>query len=126
MDYYQRMHKDVRHGVDDAHRRTTWGNTTVTAEEWKRILEGDDKEQRRMLFEHLFFESTDGSDVRTLFSREEIRDYLSRLDKPFARPHVERRRRVWRWVYCGIREAVPELDWPAPRTSGGVRRDGNR
>mgnify|MGYP006289516751 FL=1 len=126
MDYYQGMDKEVRHRVNDAHRRTTWGNTTAGAEDWKQILEGDDEEQRRRLFEHLFFESADGSDVRELFPQQEISAYLSRLDRPIARPHVERRRRVWRWVYCGIREAILELDWPTPQESEGVRHDGNR
>ncbi len=86
MDYYQGMDNEVHHRIEDAYRRTTWGNTTVSAEDWKKILEGDDEERRRRLFEHLFFESADGSDVRELFPRDEIRVYLSRLDRPIARP----------------------------------------
>jgi|GEM_PF-2037297 len=119
VDYYQDMENEVHHKVEEAYRRTTWGNTTVSAEDWKQVLEGDDEERKRRLFEHLFLESPDGSDVRELFSQEEIRVFLTRLSKPMTRPHVERRRRVWRWVYCGIREAIPELDWP-------MRHDGNR
>ena len=125
VDYYQSMENEVSRRVDDAYRRTTWGNTTVTAEGWRQILDGDDEEQRQKLFVHLFLESADGSDVRELFPQEEIQGYLSRMDRPLPRPHVEQRRRVWRWVYCGIREAIPELDWPAPQKSKGVWRDGN-
>ena len=120
------MGDEVRDSIEKAYQRTTWGNTTVVPEDWKRIIEGDDEERKRSLFKHLFFESVDGSDLRELFSRGEIRTYLTDLDKPVARPHVERRRRVWRWVYCGVREAVPELDWPVPKNRGGVSYDGNR
>lgn len=110
--------------VEKAFQRTTWGNTNSDPEEWHRILSGDDEERKQRLFEHLFFESPDGSDVRDLFSPDEIRTYLFRLDRPVARPHVERRRKVWRRLYCGIREAIPELDWRLPGEPGQGECDG--
>lgn len=85
------MGNGVHDNIWNAYRRTTWGNITVDAEDWRRILEGDDEERKRNLFKHLFFESVDGSDVRDLFSRDEIRTYLSGMDRPVTRPHVERR-----------------------------------
>ncbi|TVR66562.1 MAG: hypothetical protein EA427_16005 [Spirochaetaceae bacterium] len=98
----------------------------MDTEEWHRILAGSDEEQKQRLFEHLFFESPDGSDVRNLFSPEEIRTHLSRLVKPVSRSHLERRRKVWRWLYCGVREAIPELDWRLPAETGEVQDDGAR
>ena len=105
------MGEDRSDEVEKAYRRTTWGNTTSTAEDWSRILAGDDQEQKRRLFEHVFFGSPDGSDVRDLFAREEIREHISRLTRPVPRAHLERRRKVWRRLYCGVCEPIPELDW---------------
>ena len=118
------MGKERSDQIERAFRRTTWGNTNSDTEEWQRILAGDDEEQKQRLFEHLFIESPDGSDVRNLFSRHEIRTYLSRLVKPVARAHVERRRKVWRRLYCGVREAIPELDWRWPARTGDGQIDG--
>lgn len=100
--------------VETAYARTTWGNTTAGPEDWRRMLAGDDGTRKQRLFEHLFLESPDGSDVRNLFSREEIRTHLTRLSRPFPRARDERRRKVWRWLYCDIREPIPELDWRIP------------
>lgn len=105
--------------VETAFRRTTWGNTTANAQDWRSILAGDDEEEKRRLFEHLFLESPDGSDVRELFGSEEIRAYLLYLNRPLSRAHLERRRKVWRRLYCGISEPIPELDWRIP---SGVRK----
>ncbi|MEX2444287.1 MAG: hypothetical protein WD492_11810 [Alkalispirochaeta sp.] len=118
------MGKERSGHIESAFQRTTWGNTTSDAEEWQRILASDDEERKQRLFQHLFFESPDGSDVRNLFSRDEIREYLSHMVRPVARAHVERRRKVWRRLYCGTREPIPELDWRLPSGSGEIDGDG--
>lgn len=109
--YHRAMGDDRSDAVARAYRRTTWGNTMSTVEEWRRILADDDEEQKRRLFEHVFFESPDGSDVRALFSPDEIRAHVGRLTRPVPRAHLERRRKVWRRLYCGVCEPIPELDW---------------
>ena len=89
----------------------SWGNTTETAEEWLAILRGPDEERKRRLFKKLFLESPDGTPIRELFDKDMIRSYLETFDKPLSRTYSERRRKVWRYLYCGIRERIPELDW---------------
>jgi len=97
--------------VAKAHAGSTWGNTTETAEDWQRILQNGTPEERQRVFNKIFTETSDTTLVRTLFDSESIAAFLSALDRPMFKPHIERRRKVWRFLYCDITEAIPELDW---------------
>jgi len=101
--------------VQRAFDRCTWGNTRETAKDWLARLSGTDDAACRQLFTKVFMESPDGSDIKALFSEEQIKVYLAGLSTPLSRSHLERRRKVWRFLYLGERTAIPELDW----TNGG-------
>ena len=79
-----------------------WGNTTETAQDWVRIL-GDPRDERR--------EDGRGLWVKVLFPPDEWLEYLRRLNKPYHRPDVERRRKVWRSVYLNEEQVIPGLTW---------------
>uniref|UniRef100_A0A7C3E1G4 Uncharacterized protein n=1 Tax=Gracilinema caldarium TaxID=215591 RepID=A0A7C3E1G4_9SPIR len=89
----------------------TWGNTKETPEQWQEILSGNDEGARQRLFQKMFFESIDYNSIVALFDTDSIRTYLLELNKPLSRPHLEKRRKIWRYLFCGIREPIPELDW---------------
>ena len=89
----------------------SWGNTRETASDWLYQLNGTDDVAKERLFRRLFLEAPDGAIIKALFTEDQIRKYLSNLDKPLSRSHVERRRKVWRFLYLGERSPVPELDW---------------
>lgn len=97
--------------VSDAFRGCTWGNTTESADDWMDILEGDDEIAKRRLFKKLFLESSNASLIRNLFNEDQIRSYLKDYNLPLHRSQLERRRRVWRFLYLGERVPIPELDW---------------
>lgn len=97
--------------VYKAWKACSWGNSKETAEDWLATLLGSDEASKRRLFGKLFMELSDTEPIHELFDRDSIRTYLSTFDRPLARSHVEKRRKVWRYLYCGIREPVPELDW---------------
>jgi hypothetical protein len=97
--------------VQRAWEACAWGNTTETAEDWLATLRGGDTVRKQKLFRKVFIESPDTVPIRELFDMEIIRICLQAFDKPFKRTYSERRRKVWRYLYCGIREAIPELDW---------------
>ena len=97
--------------VYKAWKACSWGNTTETPEDWLATLLGSDEARKRRLFGKLFMESPDTEFIREFFDPDSIRTYLAAYDRPLARSHVEKRRKVWRYLYCGIREPVPELDW---------------
>jgi len=87
------------------------GNTTETAEDWLRQLRDGDDEARARLFRRAFAEAPDGQAVKALFSEAQIKGYLAGMTRPLPRSSQERRRKVWRYLYLGVREAIPELDW---------------
>jgi len=89
----------------------TWGNTKETPEQWQEILSGNDEGVRQRLFQKMFFESIDYNSIVALFDTDSIRTYLLELSKPLSRPHLEKRRKIWRYLFCGIREPIPELTW---------------
>jgi hypothetical protein len=90
---------------------STWGSTQETPEQWLAIVSGDDEKARERLFYKLFFESIDYNYIVALFDTDSIKKYLLELNKPLSRPHLEKRRKIWRYLFCGIREPIPELDW---------------
>ncbi|MDP3177721.1 MAG: hypothetical protein Q8M76_07445 [Spirochaetaceae bacterium] len=97
--------------VNRAFSACTWGNTNDTPQDWLETLEGDDEDAKRRLFFRIFTESPESDSLRTLFDRESIARFAQALNKPLRRSFAERRRKVWRYLYCGIREPIPELDW---------------
>jgi hypothetical protein len=97
--------------VQRAFDRCTWGNTRETAADWLALLSGADTADCKQLFDRVFLESPDGTDIKALFSEEQIRTYLTGFNKPLNRSHLERRRKVWRFLYLGERLPIPELDW---------------
>lgn len=89
----------------------TWGNTTESADDWMRILQSNDESAKKQLFKKLFMESGNASLIRYLFKADQIRTYLKDFNKPLQRSHLERRRKVWRFLFLGERVPIPELDW---------------
>lgn len=89
----------------------TWGDTTEGPEQWLAVLLGTDEDKRYRLFQKLFFGYIEYNAIVALFDPDTIRTYLLRLDKPLSRLHLEKRRKIWRYLFCGIREPIPELDW---------------
>lgn len=93
----------------------TWGNTRETPADWAAMLEGQDEDAKRRLFGRLFLEAPDSAILTALFSGDQIRAYLANFDKPLSRNHLEKRRKVWRFLYLGERSPIPELDWTITR-----------
>lgn len=105
------MEKPYLATVRQAWEACTWGNTTETAEDWLATLRSGNDADKQRLFKRIFIESSDTAPIRELFDKETIRTCLQAFDKPLKRTYSERRRKVWRYLYCGIREPIPELDW---------------
>jgi len=95
---------------------TTWGNTRATPEDWLKTLEAGGVEERFRLFQHLFIESKNGQAIRQLFLNETLKGFLLRMEKPLWRSDAEKKRKVWRRLFCDIVEPVPELDWFFPKS----------
>jgi hypothetical protein len=74
-------------------------------------LQGDDESAKKRLFKKMFLESGEAFLITSIFSEEQIRIYLHDYNKTFQRSHLERRRKVWRFLYLGERAPIPELDW---------------
>ncbi|MFZ5367947.1 MAG: hypothetical protein ACOZCE_06915 [Spirochaetota bacterium] len=89
----------------------TWGDTKETPEHWLQIITGTDEAQKIRLLNKLFLEYVDYLSIRSLFDDQTIKTYLLSLNKPMNRRHLEKRRKVWRFLFCGIKEPIPELDW---------------
>ncbi len=89
----------------------SWGNTRETVSDWLVQLNGADDAARERLFRRLFLEAVDGAIIKALFTENQIRTYLVDFDKPLPRNHLERRRKVWRFLFLGERSPIPELDW---------------
>ncbi len=100
-----------RKAVAQAHANCTWGNTTETVEDWLRILQSGTAEEHRRLFNKIFSETSDTRLITQIFDAQSIGRFLRDLERPMFKPHIERRRKVWRYLYCDIKEAIPELDW---------------
>jgi hypothetical protein len=100
-----------REAVQRAFDLCSWGNSHETASDWFEQLSGTDETAKKRLFSRLFIESPDGEDIKKLFTKEQIREYLTDFNKPLARKHLEKRRKVWRYLYLGERVPIPELDW---------------
>ncbi|HKL87049.1 MAG TPA: hypothetical protein VJ861_12015 [Treponemataceae bacterium] len=97
--------------LQKAFRTCTWGNTTETLENWILTLQGNDENAKKRLFKKLFLESGNASIIRELFSEEQIKVFLKDFNKILHRSHLERRRKVWRFLYLEERTPIPELDW---------------
>ena len=105
------MHTSSIQTVQRAFDACTWGNTRETAEDWLSQLDGTDQDAKKRLFARVFLESSDTTIIKALFTQEQIASFLADFDKPLARAHQERRRKVWRFLYLGERSPIPELDW---------------
>lgn len=105
------MHEPSLEAVKNLFAACSWGNTTETVEDWLRQLRDGDDEAKARLFKRAFVESPDGQAVKALFSEAQIKGYLAGMTRPLPRSSQERRRKVWRYLYLGVREAIPELDW---------------
>jgi hypothetical protein len=101
--------------VREAFDHCSWGNSYETALDWLEQLKGTDEIARKRLFSRIFLESQDGGFIKALFTEDQIRAYLEDFNRPLSRSHVERRRKVWRFLYLGEHSPIPELDWPAGR-----------
>lgn len=110
------MEQEIRYeAVKRAYDLCAWGNTTETASDWADTLKGPDEDAKARLFRRIFLESPSGDILRGLFSTEQIRIYLKGLTKPLDRASLERRRKVWRFLYLDERNPIPELDWVISR-----------
>lgn len=89
----------------------TWGNSAERVDDWVRIMRGNDERAQQRIFKKLFLESSNASLIRSLFTKDQIQAFLKDLDKPLHRSHLERRRKVWRFLFLGERVPIPELDW---------------
>jgi len=106
------MEHEIRYeAVKRAYDLCTWGNSTETASDWDATLKGNDEDAKARLFHRMFLESMSGDVLRGIFSAEQIRNYLKGFSKPLGRAHLERRRKVWRFLYLNERNPIPELDW---------------
>ena len=97
--------------LQQAFERCTWGNSSETASDWLATLKGKDEGARKRLFSRLFLESPDSMVIRDIFSEIQIKTYLAVFNKQLTRSHLEKRRKVWRFLYLHEREPIPELDW---------------
>lgn len=110
------MVQEIRYeAIKRAYDLCIWGNSAETASDWAATLEGTDEEAKARLFHRMFLEAPSGDVVRGVFSPEQIRSYLKGFSRPLSRAHLERRRKVWRFLYLGERNPIPELDWAIGR-----------
>lgn len=100
-----------REAIERVYKCCTWGNTEQRPDDWEAIIDSSDIEAKRRLFDLLFRENAEWSDIHALFTKEEIARFVSAYSSEFSWPHVERRRRVWRFVVLGDKLPVPGLDW---------------
>lgn len=100
--------------LEKAHATANWGNTHTSSADWQNTLEHGSSQERQRLFMTLFREDPDDSHIESLFSRDELSLWLETMNKKERRSWVERRRKVWRFLYCKIREPIPGLDWIVP------------
>jgi len=106
------MEQEIRYeAVKRAYALCTWGNTTETASDWAATLKGVDEKAKVRLFRRIFLEAPRGDVIRGLFSPEQIKEYLGSFSKPLGTARLEHRRKVWRFLYLGERNPIPELDW---------------
>lgn len=98
--------------IHAAYKTCTWGNTKETPEDWLHILQNGSDTEKQRLFSILFREDPVEPHILALFTKSQISQYLADMSRKEKRPWVEKRRKVWRYLYCGIREPIPELDWP--------------
>ncbi|TCW60807.1 hypothetical protein C5O22_09125 [Treponema sp. J25] len=89
----------------------TWGDTRETPETWLAIVQGNDIQQKKRLFNKLFFELVGYDIITQLFDKDFIKSCLETMNRPLPRPHLEKRRKVWRYLFLDIREPIKELDW---------------
>lgn len=104
------MH-DKKEIIEKAFSTCSWGNRGESSVEWERILESGTQEEKRRIFGILFREDPSGDYIHGLFDDAAIKAFTETLTRPFTRWDLERKRRVWRWVYCGERNPIPGFDW---------------
>ncbi|MFA6507211.1 MAG: hypothetical protein WCT14_14025 [Treponemataceae bacterium] len=97
--------------VRKAWKLCTWGNSNNTVADWLKAFQNNDVPQKKHIFQTLFREDPDGSYIRALYGKDELSLLLREFDTPLTRTHLEKRRKVMRYLYCGIKEPIPELDW---------------
>ncbi|GAB1482757.1 hypothetical protein MASR2M78_15730 [Treponema sp.] len=103
--------KTFQNHVQEVWAACTWGNTNESADDWLQAFLRDDKDKKQRIFSIIFREVPDTFVLRQLYTAEELKKYLESMDKPLSRAHLERRRKVLRFLYCGIKEPIPGLDW---------------
>jgi hypothetical protein len=97
--------------VEKAFLTCSWGNRGESLAEWERIIESGTQDERQRLFGIIFREDPSDDNIHRLFDTAVIKAFTAGLTRPFSRPDLERKRRIWRWVYCGERSRVPGFDW---------------
>jgi hypothetical protein len=97
--------------VTKAFKACVWGNSTETAADWVNILNNGATKERQRIFNTLFREDGTGEHLHSLFSLESIRLFIAELNRPFSRADLEKKRKVWRSVYLGEKNHIPELAW---------------
>ena len=95
--------------------QATWGNDRESLENLAAILRNGDSSERERLFKKFLLEGVPGAQIRALFDGDTIRSSLRSMVRHLPRSFQERRRKVWRHLYLGEHEAIPELDWVVPR-----------
>ena len=108
------MNIDIK-ALSSAFAQVSWGNGSETIEDLASILRRDDSVDRERLFKKFFLEGVSGAAIKALFDAEEIKSYLKGMKRHLARRNQEKRRRVWRHLYLGEHESIPELDWVIPK-----------
>lgn len=93
----------------------SWGNNRESMAKLAAIIQSGDSREKRRLFKRFFLEGVPGSAIKALFDKEDIKSYLRSMNRHLPRSIQEKRRKVWRHLYLGENETIPELDWVLPR-----------
>jgi len=94
-----------------AYNKCTWGNTLESPQEWIAILEMGSFAEQERLFNLLFREDNSSNFIHSFFSIATIRLFTSNMVHSYKRYDLEKKRKVWRFVYCNEKSSIPEMDW---------------
>lgn len=89
-----------------------WGNYNITLKEIEQILKDSSKKDERFyLFQRAFFSLEDPSVLWKFFSKEEIKDFISRINPNQRFKHLQDRIKIWRNLFLGENNRIPWLEW---------------
>jgi hypothetical protein len=100
-----------REKVIAAFNKCNWGNTLETPDDWITILEKGSLTDQERLFKLLFREDSSNSFIHSFFSFDTIKFFSNNMVQRYKRHDLEKKRKVWRFVYCNEKSSIPEMDW---------------